>query len=70
MLYWVCLGAKISVLFSNEHTGFYNSLTLNVNNTGAKSIYYKKSFNIPEGCIKAGSVLDFRYNGMQWVLEG
>ena len=63
-------GAKISVLFLNEHTGFYNSLTLNVNNTGAKSIYYKKSFNIPEGCIKAGSVLDFRYNGMQWVLEG
>lgn len=63
-------GAKISVLFLNEHTGFYNNLTLNVNNTGAKSIYYKKSLNIPEGCIKAGSVLDFRYNGMQWVLEG
>lgn len=43
--------------------------TLNVNSTGAKSIYYR-STNIPATTIKAKDICQFLYNGTQWELVG
>lgn len=63
-------GAKISVKFTyaNESTG----PTLNVNNTGAKTIYTYGSAIDASGPYswKAGATVDFVYNGSQWEISG
>ena len=63
-------GAKISVKFTyaNESTG----PTLNVNNTGAKTIYAYGSAIASSGPYswKAGATVDFVYNGSQWEISG
>lgn len=63
-------GAKISVKFTyaNEST----SPTLNVNNTGAKTIYAYGSAIAASGPYswKAGATVDFVYNGSQWEISG
>lgn len=63
-------GARISVKFTyaNESTG----PTLNVNNTGAKTIYAYGSAIAASGPYswKAGATVDFVYNGSQWEISG
>lgn len=52
-------GARIAVKFSNTNTA--SNPTLNVSNTGAKSIYYKNAA-ISAGYLTAGAVMEFIYN--------
>lgn len=70
-------GVEVTVKFSYTHKG--SSPTLNVNGTGAKSIYYKGSTipyssELPSGWyyyIQAGGIYVFRYNGDgYWELIG
>ena len=66
-------GTRISVYFDNTNTGARENLTLNVNNTGAKSIrfIYNGSYTIiPDGgYIKAGQIYNFTYDGTYWVVD-
>ena len=69
-------GATVTVKMTNSHTATSNA-TLNVNNTGAKTIYaastwlpvrhtatYTASYQKP---WKAGAICTFRYDGTNWV---
>ena len=60
-------GATILVKFTNENS--VASPTLNVNNTGAKSIYYRGAA-LASGLYYwgAGDTVEFYYNGTQWDL--
>lgn len=60
-------GAEVDVKFTNNNTA--TAPTLNVNNTGAKPIYYAGGA-IEARNIMAGMVYSFRYNGTQWDLVG
>ncbi|MBD5526835.1 MAG: hypothetical protein HDR02_00275 [Lachnospiraceae bacterium] len=60
-------GAKITVKFTVTNTT--DNPTLNVNNTGAKPIYYKGSAIIPK-YLAADCTYSFRYNGTQYDLVG
>lgn len=60
-------GAEITVKFTITNTA--SSPTLNVNNTGAKAIYYRGSA-ISAGYLVANRTYSFRYNGNQWDLVG
>lgn len=60
-------GAEVDVKFANNNTA--TAPTLNVNNTGAKPIYYAGDA-IESRNIMAGMVYSFRYNGTQWDLVG
>lgn len=60
-------GAKIDVKFTVTNTSA--NPTLNVNNTGAKPIYYRGSA-ISVGYLAANRTYSFRYNGIQWDLVG
>lgn len=60
-------GARIDVRFTVTNTAA--NPTLNVNNTGAKSIYYRGSA-IAAGYLAANRTYSFRYNGTQWDLVG
>lgn len=60
-------GAEITVKFTNGNTA--SNPTLNVNSTGAKSIYYKGT-NIVPSYLKAKCIYTFRYNGTQWEVVG
>lgn len=60
-------GARISVMFANDNTA--NNPTLNVNSTGAKSIYYNGA-NIPAAYLKSGVVHTFVYDGTRYVISG
>ena len=53
-------GAEITVKFTVTNTA--SSPTLNVNNTGAKAIYYRGSA-ISAGYLAANRTYTFRYNG-------
>lgn len=59
-------GARITVIFS--YTNKADDITLNVNNTGAKPVYYNasamKSSNLR---INADRAYDFVYDGTNWV---
>ena len=59
-------GAVISVKFTNGHTA--SGMSLNVNNTGAKTVYY----NGAALDLQIGSdiVVDFRYDGTNWIIVG
>lgn len=60
-------GARVTVYFTYGSTA--TNATLNVNSTGAKSIYYRGAA-VTSGYIIAKSVHTFVYNGSQWVLCG
>ena len=66
-------GTRISVYFDNTNTGARENLTLNVNNTGAKSIQYIYNGtyeSIPgNNFIKAGQIYNFTYDGTYWVVD-
>lgn len=56
-------GARVSVNFTSGNTA--GSMTLNVSNTGAKSVVYRGNANTPT--LDAGTY-DFIYTGSQWEL--
>lgn len=60
-------GAEITVKFTVTNTA--SSPTLNVNSTGAKSIYYRGSA-ISAGYLAANRTYTFRYDGTNWDLVG
>ena len=60
-------GAEVTVKFTNTNT--VSGLTLNVNGTGAKAIYYRGK-NIPYHVILANKLYTFRYDGSYWQLVG
>lgn len=60
-------GAEITVKFTITNTAA--SPTLNINNTGAKPIYYRGAI-IPTGYLAANRTYIFRYNGAQYDLVG
>lgn len=60
-------GAEITVKFTYTNTASYP--TLNVNSTGAKSIYYNGT-NIPASALAANRVYRFVYDGSYWQLVG
>lgn len=61
------VGAEITVLFTVANTAA--NPTLNVNDTGAKPIYYRGG-NIPASYLKANGVYTFCYNGAVYYLVG
>ena len=61
-------GARITVKFTYANT--VASPTLNINNTGARSIYWHGAALPDDQYWKADAVLDFVYNGSQWDLIG
>lgn len=61
------IGAKIDVKFTVTNTAA--NPTLNVNNSGAKPIYYRGSA-ISAGYLATNRTYSFRYNGTQWDLVG
>jgi len=59
-------GVRISVRFANANTA--KSPTLNINNTGAKAIYWQGEPIASGQHWQANDTLDFVYNGAQWDL--
>lgn len=59
-------GARISVKFNNTNTAF--NMTLNVNNTGDKNVYFN---GVPVGTyvISANNVYEFIYDGTNYILQ-
>ena len=60
-------GAEIIVKFT--YTNIASSPTLNINSTGARSIYYNGT-NIPASALAANRVYKFVYDGSYWQLVG
>lgn len=60
-------GAEIIVQFIYTNTA--SSPTLNINSTGARSIYYNGT-NIPANALAANRVYKFVYDGSYWQLVG
>jgi hypothetical protein len=60
-------GATIAVKFSNTHTA--SSMTLNVNSTGAKNVYYNGAA-IPVDAIRAYNTYLFTYDGSYYRVTG
>lgn len=60
-------GAKVAVKFTVTNTAA--NPTLNVNNTGAKAIYYRGAA-ITAGYLAANRTYEFVYNGTQYELVG
>ena len=64
-------GVSVDVKFTKTNTGAVASLTLNVNNTGAKSIktmYNNSLANLTHaGQLYAGLVVRFVYSGTYWI---
>ncbi|MCM1361052.1 MAG: hypothetical protein NC235_03995 [Clostridiales bacterium] len=60
-------GSEITVKFTTTNTAA--NPTLNVNNTGAKPIYYRGAA-ITAGYLAANRTYTFRYNGTQYELVG
>ena len=60
-------GAEITIKFTYTNTA--SNPTLNVNGTGARSIYYNGT-NIPAGALAANRVYRFVYDGSYWQLVG
>ena len=63
--YSLTLGGIVSIKFTNG--GVPANATLNINNKGAKNIFYKGAA-IPAGIIKAGDTATFIYNGENYHL--
>lgn len=60
-------GARVTVKFAETNTA--SNPTLNVNDTGAKSIYYRGA-NIDKSYLVANQICEFVYNGTQYELIG
>lgn len=64
-------GTIIAVKFTANNTGAVNSLSLNINGTGAKQIKYINNGiieNLPsEGCLRVDTTYYFYYDGINWV---
>lgn len=67
------IGRMVNVRFVNTNTGAVGSLTLNVNDTGAKPIknFYNGGVNnlSSAGYLKADSIITFKYDGTNWVTD-
>ena len=67
------VGTTVNVKFNNTNTGAVGSLTLNINNTGAKNIkyIYNKTLNNLPGAdyIVGGRTYLFVYDGTYWVIQ-
>ena len=62
-------GATIGVIFTNAQT--YNGApSLNVNGTGAIDVQYKQGTAGIRYMWNAGDLIDFTYNGTNWVCHG
>lgn len=61
-------GAKVTVKFT-YHNSASSSATLNVDNTGAKTIY-RAGRAITQYYWQSGEVIDFVYDGTYWVMDG
>ena len=59
-------GTRLTVLFTNGNS-FNGTSTLNVNNTGAKNIYYNGTTTNSRYMWVAGESVEFVYNGAQWA---
>lgn len=62
------VGAVVSVKFSNTNTA--SDVTLNVNNTGAKPIYYNNAVYTSTSatvCGTANRIITYVYDGTSWV---
>ena len=62
-------GAKIAVKFTNAQT-YNGTATLNVNGTGAKNICRVGTTTTTRYYWSAGEVVDFVYDGTNYVMEG
>lgn len=66
-------GAVIFVTFDNTNSGAVGSITLNVNQTGAKNIkelHNATIYNLPGvNYIVGGNTYMFQYNGTYWVMS-
>jgi hypothetical protein len=60
-------GARVAVKFT--YTNSHSAPTLNVNNTGAKTITWVGGTHITRAW-NAGSVIDFVYDGTNWCIVG
>lgn len=58
-------GARVAVKFTYANAA--GSPTLNVNNTGAKPIYFKNAALTSSNYWSAGQIIDFIYDGTNWV---
>ena len=58
-------GGIVVATFTYGNTA--SNMTLNINSTGAKSIYWQGAV-IPADVIKAGDTLSMIYNGTYWVV--
>ena len=64
-------GARVLVNFTVTNTATNSSVTLNVNNTGAKPITYRGSASgWGNSTLAAGRTYDFIYNGESWEFVG
>ena len=64
-------GASIYVKFDETNTASASLLTLNINNTGAKSIKCYGTTNLPNNSIlAAGLICNFVYDGTNWQYVG
>lgn len=62
-------GAHVSIKFNNANTA--TSPTLNVNSTGAKTIYYRGAALTTASLAKQlQGIIEFVYNGTQWEVVG
>lgn len=61
-------GASVRIKFTYANS--VSSPTLNINGTGAKSIYWHGATLASSQYWQAGAVLDFVYNGTQWDMIG
>lgn len=62
-------GAHVSIKFNNANTA--TSPTLNVNSTGAKTIYYRGAdLNTASLAKQLQGIIEFVYNGTQWEVVG
>lgn len=64
-------GASIYVKFAETNSASVETLTLNVNNTGAYAIKKSGTTSLNrEDAIKAGLVVNFVYDGTNWLWTG
>ena len=61
-------GAEITVKFTNVPTT--DTITLNVNNSGAKNVDFSACGNKPYDEIKANGCYGFIYDGTSWIYKG
>lgn len=62
-------GATVRIAFDYPHTNATRA-TLNVSNTGAKSIYYKDALANASNSWVMNEVVDFVYDGIAWYATG